>query len=79
MGLVVTRYDTACRRRISYSQAVRAGDHFIFKLNFLLYGHVMYKNYFNRLGPTYATRRLHVEFVLLKYILLQPLDLLAFS
>ena len=35
--------------------------------------------YFNRLGPTYGTRRLHVEFVLLKYILLQPLDLLAFS
>ena len=34
---------------------------------------------FNRLGPTYATRRLHVEFVLLKYILLQPLDILAFS
>ena len=35
--------------------------------------------YFNRLWPTYATRRLHVEFFLLKYILLQPLDLLAFS
>ena len=25
-----------------YSQAVRAGDYFIFKLKFLLYGHVMY-------------------------------------
>ena len=25
-----------------YSQAVRAGDHFIFKLKFLLYGHVMF-------------------------------------
>ena len=36
-------------------------------------------NYFNRLGPTYATRRLHVDFFLLKYILLQPLDPLAFS
>ena len=35
--------------------------------------------YFNMLGPTYATRRLHVEFFLLKYILLQPLDPLAFS
>ena len=76
MGLVVTRYDTACRRRISYSQAVRAGDYFIFKLKFLLYGRVIY---FNRLGPTYATRRLHVEFSLLKYILFQPLDILAFS
>ena len=42
MGLVVTRYDTACGRRISYSQAVRAGDYFIFKLKLLLYGHVMY-------------------------------------
>ena len=42
MGLVFTRYDTARRRRISYSQAVRAGDNFIFKLKFLLYGHVMY-------------------------------------
>ena len=42
MGLVVTRYDTACRRRISYSHAVRAGDYFIVKLKFLLYGHVMY-------------------------------------
>ena len=43
MGLVVTRYDTACRRRMSYSQAVRAGDYFFFKLKikFLLYGHVM--------------------------------------
>ena len=37
MGLVVTRCDTACRRRISYSPAVRAGDYFIFKLKFLLY------------------------------------------
>ena len=42
-----------------------------------IYGNVMYN--FNRLGPTYATRRLHIEFFLLKYILLQPLDLLAFS
>ena len=42
MGLVVPRCDTACRRRISYSQAVRAGDYFIFKLKFLLYGHVVY-------------------------------------
>ena len=25
-----------------HSQAVRAGDYFIFKLKFLLYGHVMY-------------------------------------
>ena len=37
MGLVVTRYDTACRRRISYSHAVRAGDYFILKLKFMLY------------------------------------------
>ena len=35
--------------------------------------------YFNRPVPTYATRRLHVEFFLLKYILLQPLALLELS
>ena len=35
-GLVVIPYDTACRRRISYSQAVRAGDYFIFKLKIML-------------------------------------------
>ena len=47
-----------------YSQAVRAGDYFIIKLKFLLYGHVMYN--FNRLGPNYATRRLHIEFFFIK-------------
>ena len=77
MGLVVTRYDSACRRRISYSQAVRAGDYFIFKLKFLLYGHVMYI----LIGSSLLT--LHegstLNFFLLKYILLQPLELLAFS
>ena len=26
LGLLVTRYDTACRRRISYRQAVRAAS-----------------------------------------------------
>ena len=35
--------------------------------------------YYNRLGPTYASRRVHIELFLLKYILLQPLGLLAFS
>ena len=73
MGLVVTRYDTACRRRISYSQAVRAGDYFIFKLKFLLYGHVM------NILIGYGLLMLHegstLNFFKLKYILLQPLDI----
>ena len=34
MGLVVTRYD---RRRISYSQAVRACNHYTFKLKIMIY------------------------------------------
>ena len=63
MGLVVTRYDTACRRRISYSQDVRAGDLFFqTQIPFIWTCYV----YFNRLGPTYATRRLHVEFFFIK-------------
>ena len=76
MGLVVTRYDTACRRRVSYSQAVRAGDYFIFKLKFLLYGHVMYIVIGEGLLMLHEGSTL---IFLLKYILLQPLDLLAFS
>ena len=46
----------------NYSQAVRAGNYVIFKtqIPFIWTCYV----YFNRLGPTYATRRLHVEFFL---------------
>ena len=43
------------------SQAVRAGDYLIFQtqIPFIWTCYV----YFNRLGPSDATRRLHVDFV----------------
>ena len=68
MGLVVTRYDTGYRRRISYTAVVRLSGPVIilFSNSNSFYMDMTCYVYLNRLGPTYATRRLHVEFFVLK-------------